>query len=502
MSKIGVCGLWVVILSFTRCALWVSWRQTNNCPSVHGNRLAFFFFPPLRPFLLFRFLSSPLVAATMASWEHFGEVANVIQLTGLNAVALIGLIAKAANTARMHKKNCRQFSQHVKLIGNLLEQLKITELKRYPETREPLEQLEDSLRRAYLLVNSCQERSYLYLMAMGWNIVYQFRRAQEEIDRYLRIIPLIALIDNARVKIVNDEVKKVNGALKILEMLQVVFMVERLEEIERDQREYTLDDDDRKVQDALSQNDMIILKKSLSCSYGNVPVDKALRKERKKLELELQHSQANMDVSQCQVIERLMEVTEYAATTPGQEHDMPCKASYTSDSDKEHFSSEKNCEKIDNSKCSSREVKKSSSYDTASTKELTGRDEWHADLLGCCSEPYLYKDFRLSLRYAFEDSICGNWQGNMYSRVFNTTASAQTCNDIMAYSLILSCCCYTCCLRGKLRRTLNIKGGCFDDFLSHLMCCCCALVQEWREVELRVPLSLYMNIYFSLKHEF
>lgn len=42
----------------------------------------------------------------------------------------------------------------------------------------------------------------MYLMAMGWNIVYQFRRAQEEINKYLRIIPLIALIDNARIKVI------------------------------------------------------------------------------------------------------------------------------------------------------------------------------------------------------------------------------------------------------------------------------------------------------------
>lgn len=125
----------------------------------------------------------------------------MVQLTGLNAVALVGLIVKASTTARMHKRNCRQFAQHVKLIGNLLEQLKISEMKKYPETREPLEQLEDALRRSYLLVNSCQDRSYLYLMAMGWSIVYQFRLAQEEIDRYLRIIPLIALLDNARVKV-------------------------------------------------------------------------------------------------------------------------------------------------------------------------------------------------------------------------------------------------------------------------------------------------------------
>ncbi|CAG7860748.1 unnamed protein product [Brassica rapa] len=28
------------------------------------------------------------------------------------------------------------------------------------------------------------------------------------------------------------------------------------------------------------------------------------------------------------------------------------------------------------------------------------------------------------------------------------------------------------------------QGGSIDDFLSHLMCCCCALVQELREVEI------------------
>lgn len=130
-----------------------------------------------------------------------GDIANVAQLTGLDAVRLIGLIVKAANTARMHKKNCTQFAMHLKLIGNLLEQLKIPELKRYPETREPLEQLEDALRRSYILVNSCRDRSFFYLLAMGWNIVYQFRRAQTEIDQYLKIIPLITLVDNARVRV-------------------------------------------------------------------------------------------------------------------------------------------------------------------------------------------------------------------------------------------------------------------------------------------------------------
>lgn len=60
-----------------------------------------------------------------STWEHIAEAANVVQLTGLNAVALIGMIMKAASSARMQKRNCKQFVLHLKLIGNLLEQLKI-----------------------------------------------------------------------------------------------------------------------------------------------------------------------------------------------------------------------------------------------------------------------------------------------------------------------------------------------------------------------------------------
>ncbi|PHT58876.1 hypothetical protein CQW23_01239 [Capsicum baccatum] len=110
--------------------------------------------------------------------------------------------AQAAFALSAHCRWCLtgtllQFAQHIKLIGDLLEQLKTTELKRYPKTREPLEHLEDALMRSYIFVKSCQDRSYLYLLAMGWNIAYQFCRAQNEIDQYLKIIPLITLVDNA-----------------------------------------------------------------------------------------------------------------------------------------------------------------------------------------------------------------------------------------------------------------------------------------------------------------
>ncbi|KAL2520389.1 Protein MID1-COMPLEMENTING ACTIVITY 1 [Forsythia ovata] len=300
--------------------------------------------------------------------------------------------------------------------------LKIPELKKYPETREPLEQLEDALRRSFILVNSCQDRSYFYLLAMGWNIVYQFRRAQTEIDQYLKIIPLITLVDNARVR-------------------------ERIEMIEKDQREYTLDDEDRKVQDVIlkpdpSRKEAVALKKTLSCSYPNLHINEAIRKENEKLQLELQRSQANLDVGQC---EDTVTTTTLRVTRNWQLQETPLQVS--------------------------------SRKDLLSSKGSHLSDEWHSDLLGCFSEPLLcIKTFFFP---------CGTF--SQIASVANNRhiSSAEACNDLMAYSLILSCCCYTCCIRRKLRKTLNITGGLFDDFLSHLMCCCCALVQEWREVKIR-----------------
>ncbi|XP_004512158.1 cell number regulator 13-like [Cicer arietinum] len=397
----------------------------------------------------------------MASWENMGDFANVAQLTGVDAVKLIAMIAKAATTARMHKKNCRQFAQHLKLIGNLLEQLKISELKRYPETREPLEQLEDALRRSYILVNSCQDRSYLYLLAMGWNIVYQFRKAQNEIDRYLRLVPLITLVDNARVR-------------------------ERLEVIEKDQREYTLDDEDQQAHTVIlkpdpDKDDAAVLKKTLSCSYPNCSFTEAIKKEKEKLNLELQRSQANLDMNQCEVIQRLLDVTKVAEyslpdnCSPEKSHKKE-KYSYSNANDDKGLSSdEKYYAKTDSTVSTSRFSV--SQKDLMSTGGSYQQAEWHTDLLACCSEP------SLCLKTFFYP--CGTFSKIATVAKNRPMSSAEACNELMAYSLILSCCCYTCCIRRKLRKMLNITGGFVDDFLSHLMCCCCALVQEWREVEIR-----------------
>ncbi|CAK8562093.1 unnamed protein product [Lathyrus sativus] len=374
-----------------------------------------------------------------SSWEHFGEIANVAQLTGLDAVKLIGMIVKAANTAQMHKKNCRQFAQHLRLIGNLLDQLKISELKKYPETREPLEQLEDALR----------------------------RKAQNEIDRYLRLVPLITLVDNARV---NARVK------------------ERLQVIEKDQCEYTFDDEEQKVQTVFlkpepDKEDTVVLKKTLSCTYPNFSFTEALKKENEKLQLELQCSQANMDINQCEFIQRLLDVTQFAAYSLPEElshENSRNKVEYTNQNhfdvkeSKGHFSDEKHHKKTVTLSASSSSV---SEKNLLSTGSLYQQEDWHTDLLACCSEPYLcIKTFFFP---------CGTFSKIATVATNRPISSAEVCNEFMAYSLILSCCCYTCCIRRKLRKMMNIPGGYVDDFLSHLMCCCCALVQEWREIEVR-----------------
>lgn len=41
------------------------------------------------------------------------------------------------------------------------------------------------------------------------------------------------------------------------------------------------------------------------------------------------------------------------------------------------------------------------------------------------------------------------------------------------------------CMQLHLFSFFLFQGDAFDDCLSHFMCCCCALVQEWREVEIR-----------------
>eukprot|EP00268_Persea_americana_P027995 TRINITY_DN2723_c0_g1_i2.p1 TRINITY_DN2723_c0_g1~~TRINITY_DN2723_c0_g1_i2.p1 ORF type:complete len:327 (-),score=45.80 TRINITY_DN2723_c0_g1_i2:2246-3226(-) len=269
----------------------------------------------------------------------------VAQVAGVDALRIISMIAKSARNAKMHKRNCTQMAEHVKMIGKLLERLKTTELSQYPATSEPLEQLEEALGRALALVESCRDRSYLYLLAMGWSVVYQFRQVQSEIDRYLKILPLISLLDGCRIQ-------------------------ERLQAIEEDHRDYTLDEEEMEAQNVIlksehTKEDAGILEKSLSRRYPHLAFNEALEEENEKLHVELQRPQVINDPKQVHVIRHLIEVTENVLDTHPEQNQSTCKGS-------RHGS-----------------VKQASIKGDDVESEEPGKYEWQTDLLECCTDPCL-----------------------------------------------------------------------------------------------------------------
>jgi len=138
------------------------------------------------------------------------------------------------------------------------------------------------------LVESCRDKSYLYLVAMGWMYVNKFRDYQDEIDKYLKLIPLISLVEDSR---------------------------KHLKAIEKDRKPYTLEEDEVKVQESLqkrelSRSDSSRLSRQLSKRYPGVPLTQALRSENEMLRQELQAIRASMEYEHALVIEQLIEFTE------------------------------------------------------------------------------------------------------------------------------------------------------------------------------------------------
>lgn len=129
-----------------------------------------------------------------------GQVATVAQLVGVDAFSLITMIAEAAQTARRNRAVCRQLARRVEMIGGLLRWLRDDDarLLQHAETRGPVEALEETLRRAYLLVRSCQRRGYAFRCLMGARHADELREMQGEIGFYLGLFPLISYVDWAR----------------------------------------------------------------------------------------------------------------------------------------------------------------------------------------------------------------------------------------------------------------------------------------------------------------
>jgi hypothetical protein len=141
-------------------------------------------------------MASPLDNSS-GLWTVLGQASNVVQLVGVDALGLVSMVVQAALAARRHRDACRRLAHHVELVGGLLRELELAELMRREATRRPLEQLSAALRRCYALVTACQDRGgYLHRLFWGTWMADELRAAEQEIDMFIRLVPLIALGDS------------------------------------------------------------------------------------------------------------------------------------------------------------------------------------------------------------------------------------------------------------------------------------------------------------------
>uniref|UniRef100_A0ACD5UH40 Uncharacterized protein n=1 Tax=Avena sativa TaxID=4498 RepID=A0ACD5UH40_AVESA len=142
-------------------------------------------------------MASPWGSSSSTLWDTLGQASSVAQLVGVDALGLVSMVVQAALVARRHRDACVRLAQHVELVGSLIGELELAELMRREATRRPLEQLGGALRRCYALVTACQDCGYLRRLLLGARMADELRAAQHEIDMFIRLIPLISLVDNS-----------------------------------------------------------------------------------------------------------------------------------------------------------------------------------------------------------------------------------------------------------------------------------------------------------------
>ncbi|XP_044440281.1 putative cysteine-rich receptor-like protein kinase 35 [Triticum aestivum] len=159
-------------------------------------------------------MASPWDSPSSSLWGTLGQASNVAQLVGVDALGLVSMVVQAALAARRHRDACVRLAQHVELVGGLLRELELAELMRREATRRPLEQLGGALRRCYALVTACQDCGYLRRLLLGVRMADELRATQHEIDMFIRLIPLIALVDNSTAD--SRRVKADEGVLTVV----------------------------------------------------------------------------------------------------------------------------------------------------------------------------------------------------------------------------------------------------------------------------------------------
>ncbi|XBI76386.1 hypothetical protein VPH35_069629 [Triticum aestivum] len=136
----------------------------------------------------------------MMLWNGMSQVASIAQLAGVDAYGLITMIVEAARTVRRNRETCQLLARRVKMIGDLLQQLESMQLMQHTETRNPAEQLEETLRHTYMLIRAhhVQNEITFYSCFLGGKQADQLHQVQNEITFYLQLFPLVSFVDTSR----------------------------------------------------------------------------------------------------------------------------------------------------------------------------------------------------------------------------------------------------------------------------------------------------------------
>ncbi|CAL5089761.1 unnamed protein product [Urochloa decumbens] len=124
----------------------------------------------------------------MALWECMGKVANISGPVGLDTFKLISMIMNGVETVRRNHEECKQLSHFASTTEDLLHELANLKVIEHPKMWKPIQGLRGTLLQAYMLIKSCQHRSYASHFCAGGNLAAQLQSVQKEMDFNIRYL--------------------------------------------------------------------------------------------------------------------------------------------------------------------------------------------------------------------------------------------------------------------------------------------------------------------------
>ncbi|CAL4986081.1 unnamed protein product [Urochloa decumbens] len=103
-------------------------------------------------------------------------------------VKLALTIKEAVDTVRQNKEECQQIRTRAVRVSSLLSRLPETGMAADPAMCDALEDLEDSLRRAHMLVAACQESTTVCLYCTAGSQARRLRRVQDDISQKVMLV--------------------------------------------------------------------------------------------------------------------------------------------------------------------------------------------------------------------------------------------------------------------------------------------------------------------------